>query len=367
MRPESRPVRILWDTVGLTLLLLILAYPVCIFLRVPYPIVIVGSGSMQPTLSVGDVLVIVPFGDVQVGDIVYIRVGAGSYLHRVVELVSTPDGGKGVITKGDANRATDQSMQGLSYSELSDVKGRALSVAGLLVVVPKIGVLIMQARGVLLDLANSIGGPIVLIGFFGFIAAVMLLTDFRGDKGSHKPARIPYFLLLFPALVAGLCYVNLSNSWSIPVRMTVDPRSGGILVNGGRVLLPGQSYGVMVNVTNQGSFPTLSIVRIDGDLKGFFSQQGTVARLLGGQKKSVCFTATAPQVSEPMTASGSIQVLNVPFGWILPTPLDFLMTSVDPVIAFVLANCFVASFVYLPFLMVSLIVTKARNVPEAGA
>jgi len=67
------------------------------------------SGSMRPTLEVGDVVVIakVPGTSVKPGDIIQFREAGGiTTVHRVVEIEEV-EGKKVIITQGDANREPD--------------------------------------------------------------------------------------------------------------------------------------------------------------------------------------------------------------------------------------------------------------------
>ena len=67
------------------------------------PTVII-SGSMRPTLDVGDLVIIerVDSSKIRKGDIIEYRVGRMSIVHRVVEIKK-----EGFVTKGDANRYPD--------------------------------------------------------------------------------------------------------------------------------------------------------------------------------------------------------------------------------------------------------------------
>ena len=63
------------------------------------------SGSMEPSLGVGDVVVTNPVSVVSVGSVVEFKSGGESRVHRVVELVGTS-----YRTKGDNNQAVDQQL-----------------------------------------------------------------------------------------------------------------------------------------------------------------------------------------------------------------------------------------------------------------
>ncbi len=75
------------------------------------PLYVVSSGSMVPTLKVGDVVAIepTPFEDVKVGDIIVFREPGFPekvIVHRVIEIVDA-DGERAFITKGDHNLYRD--------------------------------------------------------------------------------------------------------------------------------------------------------------------------------------------------------------------------------------------------------------------
>jgi signal peptidase len=72
-----------------------------------YP-TIIASGSMTPTMEVGDVAIVVSTdtNKIQAGDIIQYQKEGEMTLHRVIEIHETP-AGKIFITKGDANTAPD--------------------------------------------------------------------------------------------------------------------------------------------------------------------------------------------------------------------------------------------------------------------
>jgi len=72
-----------------------------------YPTV-VGSGSMRPTLEVGDIAIVISTNpsQIKVGDIIQYWQNNEMRLHRVVEIAET-SAGKIFVTKGDANPSPD--------------------------------------------------------------------------------------------------------------------------------------------------------------------------------------------------------------------------------------------------------------------
>lgn len=76
----------------------------------PFQPALVGSGSMEPKMYPGDVVIIakVPADNIVLGDVIQFRVPEGvTVMHRVIEIQETEGGGKVFITKGDANDKPD--------------------------------------------------------------------------------------------------------------------------------------------------------------------------------------------------------------------------------------------------------------------
>lgn len=99
-----------------------------------YGIYVVESGSMEPTIPVGGIVIAdrnYPYGNIKVNDVIVYRKGDIMVTHRVVRKVS-----EGLETKGDANRAAD----GLSVTS-ENFEGKIVES------IPKIGYLYRWACG----------------------------------------------------------------------------------------------------------------------------------------------------------------------------------------------------------------------------
>lgn len=87
--------------------------------KMPMPfnhgIAVVLSGSMEPTLSVDDMIIVEKTDDYEVGDVVMYQGEVNTVTHRIVEI-----NGDEVITKGDANNTTDEPI------EASRIKGEVV-------------------------------------------------------------------------------------------------------------------------------------------------------------------------------------------------------------------------------------------------
>lgn len=146
--PVSRA-RLRWvaHRVGLLLLLAIvvpfLLYAVPQLIGAEHSYVVL-SGSMEPTMSPGDVIFVdaVGVGAIAEGDVINFKRGSDerATTHRVIEVVQR-DGEPAFRTQGDSNDAPDQGV--VTGDEL---QGRLLSVAGVPLVIPLIGYVIQFAN-----------------------------------------------------------------------------------------------------------------------------------------------------------------------------------------------------------------------------
>ena len=133
-KPRTKKTRIsrIWQTILLGILSLIIGLSLYAWNarsllgnQVPMPLGIgasvVLSGSMEPALSVGDLLVIREAKAYDTGDIVVYQSGSMAVVHRIVEMTEET-----VTTRGDANNAPDTPVP------LDALKGRVVLVIPLL-------------------------------------------------------------------------------------------------------------------------------------------------------------------------------------------------------------------------------------------
>ena len=76
---------------------------------------VVLSGSMEPELSVGDLLIVTRADSYRVGDVVVYQSGRMAVVHRIISMDGTS-----VVTQGDANNVPDEPM------DVSVIKGKVL-------------------------------------------------------------------------------------------------------------------------------------------------------------------------------------------------------------------------------------------------
>lgn len=114
---------------------------------------VVLSGSMEPALSVGDLLIVVAYDDYAVGDIVVFQDGKSSITHRIVSI-----DGDNLVTRGEANNVDDAPISG------EQVKGKVV------LAIPFVGYI-----------ANMIKTPIGTLVIIA-LAVFLLERSFRIDR-----------------------------------------------------------------------------------------------------------------------------------------------------------------------------------------
>lgn len=118
-RRQSRPQNRLRHAIGLGLSGGILALTLLLaMLVIVVPLLVGGSpitvltGSMEPKLPPGTLIIVkpTPVEEIRVGDVITYQLRSGEpelVTHRVVERISSADGGTRFVTKGDANSIPD--------------------------------------------------------------------------------------------------------------------------------------------------------------------------------------------------------------------------------------------------------------------
>lgn len=105
---------------------------------------VVLSGSMEPTLSVNDLVVVCAREEYQVGDVVVYQSGSSLIIHRILEL-----GEDYAVTRGDANNTEDAPIP------LDSIKGRMVFA------VPYVGIAV--------HFLQSIPGALIVIALAVFL------------------------------------------------------------------------------------------------------------------------------------------------------------------------------------------------------
>ena len=118
---------------------------------------VVLSGSMEPELSVDDLLIVAPADTYEVGDVVVFQNQRTAIVHRIVSI-----NGDEIITRGDANTSDDEPIT------KANIKGRVVCA------IPFVGLII--------NLIKTPVGTILLIG----LAVWLLESSFKKEKNKKS-------------------------------------------------------------------------------------------------------------------------------------------------------------------------------------
>ena len=118
---------------------------------------VVMSGSMEPVLSVDDLIIVKKSNDYQIDDLVVYQTSSELVVHRIIDIDEEK-----VITKGDANNTEDDPI------ELKSIKGEVVGV--------------VENIGWLIEFLKS---PIVVVTVL-IIAFLLMEYSFRKEKEEKK-------------------------------------------------------------------------------------------------------------------------------------------------------------------------------------
>ena len=194
----------------------------------PTPIGIISSRSMEPLMTIGDVVFVQPMAieDVKVGHLVaYDAPPDRTMIHRVVEIKTYP-GKILLLTRGDANEEVDQAV-GFPPVTVENLIGRVFCLDGVPVRIPLVGLLIVQARNFAIWLTQNkiwaFWGPLVAIVYvFGPYLSPrgMSQFNFRRSLRSKIPVKqlLIYTLIAFVGISAFTFYFK-TESYTLSMRV----------------------------------------------------------------------------------------------------------------------------------------------------
>ena len=118
---------------------------------------VVESGSMEPMLQIGDLIIVREAEEYAVGDVVVYQSGKSAVVHRIIEINGEGDEQQ-IITQGDANNAADAPITA------EEIKGKLWTH------IPKVGLA--------MDVLRTPAGILVVIA----LAVLLMELSFRRDK-----------------------------------------------------------------------------------------------------------------------------------------------------------------------------------------
>ena len=159
-----------------------------VFLQRPFLFSVIRSNSMYPLLTRGDLVFVLPLSptaSVKIGDIILFKTeddalsAQGWIMHRII----AGDVEKGFITKGDANKNTDQDSRNTQAIKREWVKAKTLTWGTHVLKCPLLGYPSLWT-------AKYRQSPYLLPGFALLLTVVLITTDGQKNKGKSKKSKL---------------------------------------------------------------------------------------------------------------------------------------------------------------------------------
>ncbi|WP_253737965.1 S26 family signal peptidase [Halohasta salina] len=303
----------------------------------PFLLGYIATGSMEPTLGVGDGFVAMPpllAGEIDSGDVVTFEAqsidGGGPTTHRVIDQTA-----QGYITQGDANSFTDQDAGEPPVTD-AQIYAVVLQVDGEVVALPSIGhaaLFVQSGFGSVIGLLGLDSGARVGAATTGFgvvLITVTLLYGFVTDDAKRPTSRSTRR----DGVISGrLVVIGLVVMLSLPVLTGMVLPSGMTTTNllsadpsvaDGQGRVPaGETEELSVSVENEGVVPKVVIVEPVGDGIDIDTQQLTLET---GERASVTMRVDVPVETGPFARSYTEHH----YFHVLPLPVIGLLAAIHP-------------------------------------
>ena len=302
----------------------------------------VATGSMEPTIAVGDGFVAIPpvlAGEISPGDVVTFEAqsldGGGPTTHRVVDVTS-----EGYITQGDANSFTDQSAGEPPVND-AQVYAVVLQIDGEVVVIPSLGAVATTVQNGISSITGAIGVGsgarigVVTSGFGMVLISLTLLYGFLTSETSRETDRSTrrsgvvsgwviigalVLLLLLPLVTSMLLPSETSTVNMLSLYPSIRTYSSQVAA--------GHTTELPYTVENTQYVP--KVVIVEPASPGIDVGNATTA-IAHGESKTVRMLVTAPVETGPFARSYSQHH----YFHILPIPVIELLHAIHPIVAMV--------------------------------
>ncbi|MGC8913677.1 MAG: signal peptidase I [Thermoplasmata archaeon] len=340
------------DVLFIAVVLILLARFVSITEEHPMPVSVVTSGSMEPTLSRGDIVFWYPckITDVHAGDIIVYKsyIEKDKYvLHRVID-IKEENGEIMLVTKGDANEYPDQAGAHIvePYIRENHLIGKAVGVGAIPFRIPVIGYIFLAIGSAISSISQAIsagGTPFAATPLVVPAIAFMLLLFSWEDKGTKKyrklnlilgPEKVRvrrvflYTFIAFLALMLStLLFANSIVTVSVGVGAKTQPANLEI------PLQPGNISNQDITVINDGFLPVKCVVFLDGNVKEIGVVNEKIKMVEAGKHDSITATFFAYASTKPGVYNGKIVGYSSPFWVVLPDAFMASLLDYNPVVA----------------------------------
>ena len=366
----------------IAVLLLIAARFLSVFSGSPFPIDIITSDSMSPSLMGGDLVAWTPTNieDVEIGDIIVFKSWVSwpdekLVVHRIVDIKNIW-GKPALATKGDKNDWTDQAGPHIPEPYITEKNfiGKTLSIGKQPLKIPfigNIGIWINEGFK-LLSQPSASKGTLTYMGVFTplTISVVLLITSLfilpvkpkttkekiRFYIFGSQPLNIKkvfvVFLTIFVTLLV-LIHFFAYDSISSSVGVGEFPEESSLKLGS---LVPGQTgFSKHLPVINPGVMPVKGIIFGGEKLNPFVDRM--TFEIGPGEYKDIGITATIPEGTKNGSYVGNIMLYSSPLWFIFPDGLMQNLYNWNPEVTVIILD--ILSACILTFVTVFLIISTA--------
>jgi len=337
------------DVVFIAVVLILLARFISITEVKPMPVSVVLSGSMEPTLSKGDVVFWAPcrIADISPGDIIVYKsyIQKDVYvLHRVVE-IREENGETLLVTKGDANEYTDQSGPHVvePYIRENHLVGKVVGIGGVPLKIPFLGhvfIALGSAGDFVSKSISSAGTPFAAVPLAIPAIAFVLLLIFWEDESAKKYKKINLilgpekmrvrrvfmytFIVFLVLMLATVFFAYSVVSVSVGVGQKTEPANLEVGIS------QNNSTSRDITVMNDGFLPMKCVIFMDGQAGevGYVEQKTVMVN--PGEHKNISVRFFAYSTTKPGTYNGNIVAYSSPFWSVLPDEFILALVNYNP-------------------------------------
>jgi len=325
-------------------LFLIIARFLSVWSGTPFPVALVTSDSMEPSLMEGDIVAWTPerIEDLKVGDVVvfksYVRwPDEKIVVHRIYDIETSNKGNILLTTKGDKNDWTDQKGPHIPepYIREDHLMGKAISIGQQPIKIPFVGMFgIWINEGFsLISQPTASKNTINYVGVFAplTISAVILVLlvfilpekaktikeKIRLNIFGRKPLNLKKTLITF--LIAYILFFTMIHAFAydtMTASVGINDRCPDSGLEFGRIRGDRDSFSKNFPVINPGAMPVKGIVFAKGEMEDIVTKK--IFELDKGDEKTLKLKAVTTNVSKNGSYTGDIMMYSSPFWLMFP-------------------------------------------------
>ncbi|MFZ3577024.1 signal peptidase I [Virgibacillus sp. DJP39] len=230
----------------------------------PMLLTVIRSNSMHPVWERGDMVIIENLKEektIHKEDIIFFKTEEGSLSKQgwIAHRVMSGSREEGFITKGDANKYTDQSSDGTVPIKQEWVAGKAITIGETPIVIPKIGYLSLWAEKFQ---SNPLLIPVIALVLAGLIAfGEIKFTKKRKKKSQGMELQLIYIVggLTIAVIMGG---TMLTSGQNLGLAYQVSDKSQGVIMGSdvGILKVGDKVSRPLSELSNNGAFPLIGTI-----------------------------------------------------------------------------------------------------------